>query len=66
MSGARRSGPSSMGKVTCQISISLDGFAAGPAQSVEDPPGKVGDPTLEPVAVVASPAVTHVSYRVVR
>jgi hypothetical protein len=66
MSGARRSGPSSMGKVTCQISISLDGFAAGPAHSVEDPLDKVGDPTLEPVAVVASPAVTHVSYRVVR
>jgi dihydrofolate reductase len=26
----------------------------------------VGDPTLEPVEVVASPAVTHVEYRVVR
>jgi dihydrofolate reductase len=26
----------------------------------------VGDPTLEPVQVVASPAVTHVRYRVVR
>jgi dihydrofolate reductase len=26
----------------------------------------VGDPRLEPVAVVASPAVTHVSYRVAR
>jgi dihydrofolate reductase len=26
----------------------------------------VGDPTLEPVEVVASPAVTHVKYRVVR
>ena len=25
----------------------------------------VGDPTLEPVEVVASPAVTHVRYRVV-
>ena len=25
----------------------------------------VGDPTLEPVEVVASPAVTHVKYRVV-
>jgi dihydrofolate reductase len=24
----------------------------------------VGDPTLEPVKVVASPAVTHVKYRV--
>ena len=26
----------------------------------------VGDPTLEPVKVVASPAVTHVKYRVIR
>jgi dihydrofolate reductase len=26
----------------------------------------VGDPTLEPVEVIASPAVTHVKYRVVR
>jgi dihydrofolate reductase len=27
---------------------------------------KVGDPTLEPVKVIDSPAVTHVKYRVVR
>jgi dihydrofolate reductase len=26
----------------------------------------VGDPTLEPVEVVASPAATHVKYRVIR
>ena len=26
----------------------------------------VGDPTLEPIEVVASPAVTHIKYRVVR
>jgi hypothetical protein len=26
----------------------------------------VGDPTLEPVKVIASPAVTHVKYRVAR
>jgi dihydrofolate reductase len=26
----------------------------------------VGDPTLEPVEVVASPAVTHIKYRVLR
>jgi hypothetical protein len=26
----------------------------------------VGDPTLEPVKVIASPGVTHVRYRVVR
>jgi dihydrofolate reductase len=26
----------------------------------------VGDPRLEPLKVVASPAVTHVTYRVIR
>jgi dihydrofolate reductase len=31
-----------MGKVTCQISISLDGFVAGPNQSVENPIGEGG------------------------
>jgi dihydrofolate reductase len=25
----------------------------------------VGDPTLQPVTVIASPAVTHVKYRIV-
>jgi dihydrofolate reductase len=32
-----------MSKVRCQISISLDGFAAGPDQSPEDPLGKGGE-----------------------
>jgi dihydrofolate reductase len=31
-----------MSRVTCQLSISLDGYAAGPDQSVEDPIGKGG------------------------
>jgi dihydrofolate reductase len=31
-----------MGRVTCQISISLDGFAAGPNQSLENPLGEGG------------------------
>src|ERR1700736_6521563 len=31
-----------MGSVTCQISISLDGFVAGPNQSSEDPIGRGG------------------------
>ena len=31
-----------MSSVTCQISISLDGFVAGPNQSVEDPIGEGG------------------------
>src|SRR2546427_390077 len=113
-----------MSIVTCQISISLDGFVAGPNQSLENPIGEggmrlhqwlfetsswrerqgekggahtvqqylraglldelylhivpvvlgkgerllenVGDPTLEPIDVIASSAVTHVRYRVAR
>jgi dihydrofolate reductase len=31
-----------MSSVTCQISISLDGFVAGPDQSIEDPIGQGG------------------------
>jgi dihydrofolate reductase len=31
-----------MSQVTCQISISLDGYVAGPDQSVDDPIGKGG------------------------
>jgi dihydrofolate reductase len=31
-----------MGKTTCQIAVSLDGFAAGPNQSVESPLGEGG------------------------
>jgi dihydrofolate reductase len=31
-----------MGKVTCQISVSLDGFVAGPNQSIENPIGEGG------------------------
>jgi len=31
-----------VGAVTCQISISLDGFVAGPDQSLDDPLGKGG------------------------
>jgi dihydrofolate reductase len=32
-----------MNRVTCQISISLDGFVAGPNQSVDDPLGEGGE-----------------------
>ena len=32
-----------MSRVTCQISISLDGFAAGPNQSVDNPLGEGGE-----------------------
>jgi hypothetical protein len=26
----------------------------------------VGDPTLKPISVIASPAVTHINYRIIR
>lgn len=34
--------PKGMSRVTCQISISLDGFVAGPNQSLENPLGEGG------------------------
>jgi dihydrofolate reductase len=40
-----------MSSVTCQISISLDGYAAGPNQTLEDPLGQ-GGPRLHEWAVV--------------
>jgi dihydrofolate reductase len=39
---AVRGGHQSMSQVTCQISISLDGFVAGPNQSLENPLGEGG------------------------
>jgi dihydrofolate reductase len=35
-------GPMRMSSVSCQISISLDGFVAGPNQSIDDPIGEGG------------------------
>jgi hypothetical protein len=132
MISPRRARHRGTSQLICQISVSLDGFVAGPNQSLENPLGEggerlhewalttaawrrqhglaggsdgadsrvveevqqylasgvldelylhivpvllgggerllqnVGDPALEPVEVVASPAVTHVKYRVVR
>jgi dihydrofolate reductase len=43
MSRAPRSGPRRMSKLTSQISISLDGFAAGPNQSADNPLGEGGE-----------------------
>lgn len=39
---AHRSYPDSVSDTTCHMSISLDGFTAGPAQSRDDPLGKRG------------------------
>jgi dihydrofolate reductase len=43
-----------MGSVTCHISISLDGFVAGPNQSVENPLGEGGERLHEWVFVTDS------------
>jgi dihydrofolate reductase len=40
---AAGSGPSSMSQVTCHISVSLDGFVAGPNQSLDNPLGEGGE-----------------------
>jgi dihydrofolate reductase len=42
MNIAARAGRTGMNSVTCQISISLDGFVAGPNQSLENPLGEGG------------------------
>ena len=42
MNPLARPGPSSMSTVTCQISVSLDGFVAGPNQGPDDPLGEGG------------------------
>src|ERR1700737_4789296 len=47
-------GPTNMSKVTCQISISLDGFVAGPNQSLENPLGEGGIRLHEWVFTTAS------------
>ena len=43
MSSAGPAGPHTMPLVTCHVSISLDGFVAGPDQSREDPVGIGGE-----------------------
>ena len=42
MSCAAPGGPYGMSRLTCQISVSLDGFVAGPSQGPEDPLGAGG------------------------
>src|SRR5579864_7918195 len=48
-----------MGLVTCQISISLDGFVAGPNQSLENPIGEGGMQLHEWVFKTASWRAQH-------
>jgi dihydrofolate reductase len=43
MNPAAGGGQRSMSLVNCQISVSLDGFVAGPNQSLEDPLGEGGE-----------------------
>src|SRR3981081_3711191 len=47
-------GPTVMSKVTCQISISLDGFVAGPNQTLENPLGEGAIRLLEWVLTTAT------------
>ena len=42
MSSAAGGSPTFMNSTTCQISMSLDGYVAGPDQSLENPIGKGG------------------------
>ena len=51
-----------MSRTTCHMSISVDGFVAGPDQSRESPVGA----GLEPVQVIHSPYATHIRYRLGR
>jgi hypothetical protein len=50
-----------MGKATADITMSLDGFIAGPNDCPGNGRGDGGD-----VLVVDSPAVIHLKYRVVK
>ncbi len=65
-----------MSRLTIDLTMSLDGYVAGPDPSQEDPLGvggerlhelldNLGDPPgLTIDRVIASPAVTHIRYRV--
>jgi hypothetical protein len=68
-----------MGRVLLDISMSLDGFIAGPRDSIERPPVLLGDGgrrlfehvgperiELERTRMIESPGVTHLRYRVVK
>jgi dihydrofolate reductase len=54
MISGRASGPSSMTKITFDITMSLDGFIAGPNQTLEAPLGEGGERLHEWVVGVAS------------
>ena len=57
-----------MAKVPFEISMSLDGFIAGPDATLERPLGRGGERLHEwaraAAGVIDSPAVTHLRYRV--
>ena len=53
-----------MGKVKSQLAVSLDGYAAGPHQSVDDPLGVGAEGRLEQTRVIGAPGVVHLTYRV--
>jgi hypothetical protein len=43
--GRRREKGEEVGKVTCDMTMSVDGFVAGPTQSLENPFGEGAEPT---------------------
>jgi dihydrofolate reductase len=59
MSPGPGTGLRSMGKLTSQISISLDGYAAGPNQSAEEPLGEGGEGLHDWVVVTESWRAQH-------
>ena len=50
-----------MSKLRLKISMSLDGFVAGPSQSIDAPLG-IGGERLQLVRTVSMPAVTHLKF----
>jgi hypothetical protein len=56
-----------MSRLRCHISISLDGFVAGPNQSEENPLGAgVMGRNMFGVRAVEAPGVAHLKYRSVK
>jgi hypothetical protein len=55
-----------MNSVTCDLTMSLDGFIAGPNQSLANPLGEGGAQDLSVFADNGTRLVTHLSYRVIR
>ena len=55
-----------MAKIVLDMSMSLDGFIAGPDDGIEHPMGVAGhiSTKLDPVRSLEAPGVMHLHYRV--